>query len=274
MANFNRDIANKKVYVTSAQTMARNESDGSVDVIKGQTNKSVGISTGIEVKVDGINYIEVLRSNYLYLFKKNDVSLSQDVDLSYYYKEADKYLSTLLENQKEIAYQLSICSLLIKELGVKAEPYKGKLKYYFNRWKERNEEVDLYCQNIQTSSIQQFDNSLKEAGIGIVVSTGLVLIITAVVSVSFASLAWFCYYNESNESRKDARDIIELNKLLADLDEATKTKVFKIINEYGDENYKKGARKILMQNLTKSLKYISIFALCGFVLYKYINRND
>lgn len=273
-SKFNRDVANREVLVNAEQAMLINETSGSADVVRGGTAKKIGIATGITIKQDGTTLIEVLRNNALYLVDKDTIKITDTEVANYYYKQADKYLSTLLENQKEIAYQLSICSLLIQENGAKAEQYKGKLQYLFERWKQRNEDIEMYCQNVQTTTIQQFDNSLKTAGIGLVLSAGLILIITAVISVSFASLAWYCYYNESNESRRDARDLIELNKLLADLDETTKTKVFKIINEYGDDNYKKGARKILMQNIVGGLKKFGIFALCGLILYKVIKDRN
>lgn len=275
MAEFISNIANHAVYVIAEQTGAVNEGTGAMDIIKGGTGRIIGYSTGIEAEENNITYWEILRNNSLFLIPSQDIALSEksyDEDIVY---KADRELQTLLELQKDIAYQISIASLLVAELKGKHDITKQEtaLKYYYRRFKDRNELIRLYSQNITDSNIAQLDNSLDRAGIGVVVSTGILIIISCVVTASFASLAWYTYYNENSQSRTDARDLIALNKALADVDPSVREKVFKIVNQYGDENYRKGARKILLQNITGKLKYIAIFAVGLLGIHVYLKNR-
>lgn len=267
-SSFNSNIANLECIVSASQTGALSENTPSVAVLR--KGARVGITTGVEILNNNIRYYEVVRDNSLYLVPISDIELRKG-DTNRYYQLADAYLTDILANQKEIAYQISICALFLKYLEGKHDvaKYRSMMLSYYNRFEQRNEEIKTYCTNVQDGYILQLDDALKSANIGVVVSTGLVIVISCVVSVAFASLAWYTYYNEANESRKDARDIIRLNALLADLDKDTRDEVYRIINEFGDENYKAGARKIKMQNLLSNAKNLLIFGGVGAVAYYY-----
>lgn len=267
-STFNSNIANYECYVVSSQTGALSENTPAVAVLR--KGARAGITTGVEIMNNNIRYYEVVRDNSLYLVPVGEVELRKG-DTNRYYQLANTYLTDILANQKEIAYQISICALFLKYLEGKKDVarYRSQMLALYNRFEQRNEEIKLYCTNIQDGYILQLDDALKSANIGVVVSTGLVIVISCVVSVAFASLAWYTYYNEANESRKDARDIIKLNALLAGLDEGTRDEVYKIINDFGDENYKAGARKIKMQNLLSNAKNLLIFGGVGAIAYYY-----
>lgn len=267
-SRFDRNVANKNVYVVSSQAGAVREDNNVIDVIRGGGNKAVGITTGVVINNGEVDYLQMIRKQALYLIPVSDVQLA-DADVSNYVSLANSYLEDILINQKEIAYQISICALLLKYLEPSRDvsEYRSKLIAYYNRFEERNEVVKLYSQDVASAHIAQLDNALKSANIGIAVSAGLVILISCVVTASFASLAWYAYYKEADASRKDARDIIKLNKLLAELDEDVRAEVFDIINKYGDENYQAGVRKIKMQNIFGGVKNILLFGGLGVIAY-------
>ncbi len=269
---FDSNIANKKCYTVV------NYSDG------GEKKESIGVLTG-RYGDDSVYNGQVFESLYngaIVWFANITGGLYVVADKTEEMRnKAQNYLDELLKNDNNIATDLLIASLFVEKLEAKGYVvtyYRMQITALYERLTARNKKVvdSGYIQDIQTENIQQIDNSLSNSisgcRIGLVLTTGLIISITAVVIGVMASMAWYIFYNLDMESRSDVSKSKELNKILAKVDPETKEQIFQFVNEYGDKRYKDGVRRIKMDLLWNNVKKYGLIA-GGVALFLYINNK-
>lgn len=267
---FDANLANKKCY-----TLVNYEGEG-------EKKEYIGILTG-RYGLDSVYNGQVLESNLngkIQWLANVTGGLYQVSDgTSQIRNKAQDVLNELLQNNNDVATNILIGSLFVSKLeskGYNVDVYKGQIKGLYNRLNERNKKIidSGYVDSIKKESVSQIDNTLSNSikGVGLVLTTGIVIAITASVVAVMASLAWYIFYSLNMESRNDVSKSKELNKILAKVDPKTKEEVIEFCQEYGDNRYKDGARKVKMELLWDNVKKYGLIA-GGVALFFYVNNK-
>ena len=264
--SFDENIANKKCYVS--ENFEDGEKKISIGILSGR--KGIDKQYNSEVLESYYNGVFVWLANVgsqIYVTKNLTIQMQS---------ESQDYLNDLIKNNNIIANDILVASLFIQQLeskGFDVSSYKTELKGLYSRLIHRNKQIQDsgYVANIVNSDVKQIDKTLTSAisgcNIGFVLTTGTVIIITASVVAVMASMAWYIFYNLDMESRTDIRKSKELNKLLENVDPETKEEIYQFVNNFGDERYKDGIRRMKNEALWTNFKKYGLIAGGVFLLF-------
>ena len=137
-------------------------------------------------------------------------------------KDVEYYINKMIRNNAKILENNLVCSLFANKLN---DDEKLDLYLLQTRLKNRNQHLldDGLCTDIKVASPPGYsllENKLDSfmqsysSGIGVVLSTTAVLVVSAVVVASLATAAYFAYKALFNESAEDVKYSDELTKKL------------------------------------------------------------
>lgn len=137
-------------------------------------------------------------------------------------KDVEYYVNKMIRNNAKILENNLVCSLFAYKLN---DDEKLDLYLLQTRLKNRNQHLldDGLCKDIKVASPPGYsllENKLDSfmqsysSGIGVVLSTTAVLVVSAVVVASLATAAYFAYKALFNESAEDVKYSDELTKKL------------------------------------------------------------
>lgn len=188
--------------------------------------------------------------------------------------QAQSVINTIIVNNRHIIQNNLFCARFADKLSEKERSMLYDLQV---RLEERNEQLSNYTfiKEATTSSpagysqllpyLKTFMNRWNDTGVGIVISTTAVIIISAVVVASVATAAYYAYKAFADQSEKDVKYSDELTRTL--MDKLTPEEYAQLLKET------KGivTKARLKERLGTSSKYILIGAaaiIIGMYLYK------
>lgn len=138
-------------------------------------------------------------------------------------RSAQSYVNTIIKNNKQILQNNLVCARFAYLLSYEQQT---KLRGLQNRLSLRNESLqnDGLVSNIETSypqgyaDLAQYLNSFMAqssvSGIGVVITTTAVIVISAIVVASLGTAAYFAYKYMAAESEQDVKFSNELTRTL------------------------------------------------------------
>lgn len=198
-----------------------------------------------------------------------------------YINKASNQLNQLIKKQRQLLEDLLLASeyvAMLESRGYDCSTYRQKITSLYKRYAKRNEDIALYTDNRQMVYPRLISNNLSDIvnanptiAIGITITTAIVA--TAVVAVSFASLAWWAFYNCNMEATSDCRESTELNRLLANVDPSVREKIYNWIDDYADDFYKNAVRRERQSGIFSTIRNIALVAGGGYIMYKLLNNS-
>lgn len=142
-------------------------------------------------------------------------------------KDAEYYVNKVIKNNARILENNLICAAFANKL---TDDEQYELYRLQSALQQRNQRIldDGLCEDIKVSSppgysrlegylqnfMQAYSSGAQISGIGLVVSTTVVVVVSCVVVASLATAAYFAYKAFANESEKDVKYSDELTKTL------------------------------------------------------------
>lgn len=239
---------------------------------------NLGVLTGLTAESeDGTLAVQFILNNKTYWTTIDGVLITGSKESEYLTKSKSS-LNELLKSDREIIEDLLLASEFVARLenkGYNCSKYRNEIKQLYTRLQARQEAVFAYTDTRTEAQPQLLSSALYDIingkSIGIAVTT--TIIITAVVTVVCASLAWYVYYTYGAESRSDCRKSKELNKILAGVDQETKDQLFDYIDKYADGFYKKAVARTKSSNLFGNIRNFALL-FCGGALVYYLNNKN
>lgn len=198
-----------------------------------------------------------------------------------YINKASNQLNQLIIKQRQLLEDLLLASeyvALLESRGYDCTTYRQKITALYKRYANRNEDIALYTDNRQmlyprliSDNLSDIVNAQPTVAIGITITTAIVA--TAVVAVSFASLAWWAFYNCNISANSDCRESTELNRLLAEVDPTVREKIYNWIDDYADDFYKNAVRRERQSGIFSTIRNIALVAGGGYIVYRLLNSS-
>lgn len=237
-----------------------------------EQGKKVGTFTGYYfANIDGAVTWQVLTPQGEVLFYDGPLSAGTDMT-TFYATKAQKELNTTLKRQRELMENLLVSAEFVRMLekrGVDCTEYRAEIVGLYNRYINRRIAMNNYIIVEQAEQPTLLSPALEDIvngkSISIAITTAIIL--TAIVVTAFASLAWYTFYNVGAEARSDCKKSEELNRILANVDEATKEQLYDYIDEYADSFYKDGVRRTRFGSVFSTIKTFALIGLGGYGLY-------
>lgn len=239
-----------------------------------------GVLTGaVGTDINGnIVYNTILDGNSVWL---TVVPVAVNNVESEYINKSTNILNQLIKSQRIILEDLLLASEFVASLEAKnidCSGYRDKISELYKRYVRRNEDIALYTENrsfvypqLVSENLSDIVNALPTSAIGITITTAIVA--TAIVSLSFASLAWWSFYNCNIAANSDCRESKELNEILADVDKETTEKLYNWIDNYADDFYRNAVRRERQSGVWSTIRNTALVVGGGFLVYKLLNKN-
>ena len=194
-------------------------------------------------------------------------------------KDAEYYVNQVMRNNAHILENNLFCARFANKLNDDEQYELYRLQSALQR---RNERIlnDGLCTNLKVSSppgysqldrylqdfMQMYANGSEVSGIGLVVSTTVVVVVSCVVVASLATAAFFAYKAFAKESEKDVKYSDELTKTL--LNKLTPEEYAQLKNE--TQGIVTKTR--LSSRFSGAFDFLKISALVagGLIVYKFI----
>lgn len=254
--------------------------DGSGQGYSSENTYNVGILTGaIAEDMEGNLLVQYIYDNKVYWTTADGIILQGSAETTMLPK-AENQLEQLIQNDVAVFQDLLLASEFVARLeakGYNCAQYMNEIRLLSSRLAKRQNYIITYCNenSIKYNSPNLLSDSLTKIvngdRIGIAVSTTIIL--TAVVTGVFASMAWYIFYTAGAESKSDCKRSKELNKILADVDEETKEELYKFIDNYADSYYRKAVARTKAGGLFSNVKNVLLIGATAYVAYKLLKNR-
>lgn len=255
-------LANMKATKQIITVVSYGDGTGTQKVI----TYNLGVLTGATAKdLNGDTVVQYLHNGKAYWTTLDGISLIGS-EASTYKRRSQDAAKVLIKYNKAVMEDLLLSAEFVKRLeakGYDCTAYRNEIKQLYSRFENRQNYLIAYSDNntygdprLLSSALQ---NIVNGQAIGIAVTT--IIILTVVVTAVFASLAWYVFYTYGAEARSDCRKSKELNRILSNVDPATKEELYNYIDKYADSYYKKAVARTKAANLWSNGK--SLFLIAG-----------
>lgn len=255
-------LANKKATKQIITVVSYGDGTGHDKII----TYNLGVLTGETARdMDGNVLVQYLYNNKAYWTTLDGLNLTGS-EKSTYMRKSQNAAKVLIQYNKAVMEDLLLAAEFVKRLeakGYDCSAYRNEIKQLYSRFDTRQNYLIGYSDNRTYADPKLLSSALQNIvnGQAISIAVTTIIVLTVVVTAVFSSLAWYVFYTYGAEARSDCRKSKELNRILSNVDPATKEELYNYIDKYADSYYKKAVARTKAANLWSNGK--SLFLIAG-----------
>lgn len=268
-------IANKRAQKQIIVVVTTGDGTGRDKVVK----YNLGILTGATAKsLDGDTVVQYLYNGKAYWTTTDGLIITGSAESTYKTKSEDA-AKVLIRNNKAVMEDLLLAAEFVKRLeakGYDCSSYRNEIKQLYSRFETRQNYLIAYSDNTTYGDPKLLSSALQNIvnGQAISIAVTTIIILTVVVTAVFSSLAWYVFYTYGAEARSDCRKSKELNRILSNVDPATKEELYNYIDKYADGYYKKAVARTKAANFWSNSKSLLLLAGGGALVWFLSSKKD